>query len=58
MYKLAGAKRKGCVNINKSGYAIVSVTNMSVLNFLTTHIKKHNLPVLNRKWERVENKWK
>ena len=41
--------------INKQGYAVLVISNGYLIEFLTQHVVKHNLPVLERKWTKIEN---
>lgn len=45
------------VKINKQGYAIITFANSIILKFLKAKGKELNLPVLNRKWDRVDENY-
>lgn len=40
--------------INKDGYAELQCCNMNILKFLKSHIIKYKLPVLDRKWDKID----
>jgi len=40
--------------INKKGYAILNLNNYFVINYLKLFCSKANLPVLSRKWDRID----
>ena len=43
--------------INKDGYAVINFTNSIILKFLKTKGKDLKLPVLNRKWSRIDENY-
>lgn len=43
--------------INKEGYAVIDFTNSIILKFLKAKSKELNLPVLDRKWSRINENY-
>ena len=43
--------------VNKEGYAIINFTNSIILKFLKTKGKELNLPVLKRKWDKIDENY-
>lgn len=44
--------------INKNGYAILTISHSQIHAMLKRFIIKHDLPVLNRKWDKVKSEYK
>jgi hypothetical protein len=40
--------------INNQGYASLVCANLKILQFLKRHVSKHKLPVLERKWDKID----
>lgn len=54
---LAGYRHKEC-KINKEGYATMCISNFEIVRFLKLKVKELKLPVLNRKWELIDENLK
>jgi len=54
--RLSGLSGDGVspAKINNYGYAELSINRQSVVSFLNDFVKKNNLPVLERKWSRID----